>query len=589
MLSFGLTTPAFANSVAPTQPVSAVALPPGVVDNCSNKETFFWVEYNDSDSVGIDQGCSKKKDVKQKNDSSLIADKLKLSCKVKKDSTPEIVRKSKLGASDREIVAFHIATPKETCGAGYPGAPTVTPPTTPGDGNLPPGVTNTCTGKETFFIFKYNDSGTVGVDQGCVTKNEATRDTVPGLIANNLHVSCSDKIDSTGLPTKSDLGHPDRRITDYFISKDGGKKTCGEGYPGGPPTVDLEIEKDASDYTVVAGDEVTYTLTANNIGGTTATQVVVSDPLPAEVEFVSASPGCTYDASTRTVSCVIGTMPAGGETFENTCSDKETYYKFEYNDSGTVGIDEGCSDDKDVKRSNVPGLIANNLHVSCSDKIDASGLPSKSDLGDPNRRISAFHIEKDGGKKSCGEGTFTPVEPVSFDITVVVNESHCNEATIDSEEPDSDPSDNTDEVCVDVISPQLTVSKTVDPESTTVVLNGSTLSYTLTFSNAAGTSAAVVDYTDDMTQTLDDATLTTAPVVASGSGLTVSGVMDGEFTITGSLSAGETTTVTYQVTATGAGDANIDNYLVPTGTTPPDLCLADNPLCTTNPIAVLFR
>ena len=93
----------------------------------------------------------------------------------------------------------------------------------------------------------------------------------------------------------------------------------------------------------------------------------------------------------------------------NPCTGKaDTYFKFQYN-FGVNGdvIDEGCADGNEVTRADVPDLIANELHVSCSDKFPG-GIPEKSDLGDPNRRVEAWFISKDGGKKTCGVGTPIP-------------------------------------------------------------------------------------------------------------------------------------------------------------------------------------
>lgn len=87
---------------------------------------------------------------------------------------------------------------------------------------------------DTYFLFEYNDSNVVGVDSGCATKNDITRADVPGLIANTLHVSCSDKFIG-GVGQKSDLGvtadGTPRRTVAWLIIKDGGKKTCGVGTP----------------------------------------------------------------------------------------------------------------------------------------------------------------------------------------------------------------------------------------------------------------------------------------------------------------------------------------------------------------------
>lgn len=317
--------------------------------------------------------------------------------------------------------------------------------------SLPPGVVNDCPTGQTFYLWKYNDSATVGVDKGCATSNDVTRATNPSLIANLLHVSCSDTISADGVPSKSDLGSPSRRVVAYVIQKGKDGKVCGMGNPGEDPKTDISIVKTASKVTVSSGEEITYTLTVKNVGNTTAHNVIASDVLPDGATFVSASAGCTYDNATRKVTCDAGTMPVASTTPSGSCpGSKGAYYKWEYNDSATVGIDEGCSTTNDVTKAINPNLIATLLHVSCSDTISADGVPTKSDLGSPSRRVKAYFISKDGGKKTCGQGTFSPPEPKKFTIRVKVTKSHCNTATVKSDEPDSNPGNNTSTVCVKV-------------------------------------------------------------------------------------------------------------------------------------------
>ena len=132
----------------------------------------------------------------------------------------------------------------------------------------------------------------------------------------------------------------------------------------------------------------------------------------------------------------------------------------------------------------------------------------------------------------------------------------------------------TDPRCTTHPVPALVVTKSAVPPSTTPVNEGQVVTYTLTFANTAGQAPAPVDYTDDLTRVLDDATVTTPPALASGSGLTVAPITGGAFTITGTVAAGETATVTLSVTVNtpDTGDHPLDNFVVPTGTTPPEEC-----------------
>ena len=134
----------------------------------------------------------------------------------------------------------------------------------------------------------------------------------------------------------------------------------------------------------------------------------------------------------------------------------------------------------------------------------------------------------------------------------------------------------------------ISVTKSVNPASGTTVSPGQVLTYSLTFKNS-GQTAGTVDYTDDLTGVLDDATLTGAPA-ASNPALTVSAVdpSTNRFRVTGTVPANTTYTVTNEVTVTPydrEGNHSLDNFLVATGTTPPSTCVSTNPLCTHNPVS----
>ncbi len=75
-------------------------------------------------------------------------------------------------------------------------------------------------------------------------------------------------------------------------------------------------------------------------------------------------------------------------------------------------------------------------------------LERKSDLGEPNRRVAAYYIQKDG--KTGGMGEFSPVSPPTFTIAVQAYYSFCNTATATLNEMDGNEADNTDTVCVEV-------------------------------------------------------------------------------------------------------------------------------------------
>ena len=145
-----------------------------------------------------------------------------------------------------------------------------------------------------------------------------------------------------------------------------------------------------------------------------------------------------------------------------------------------------------------------------------------------------------------------------------------------------------------VVSPKIAVVKSSDPVSGSNVVAGQDIKYTLTFTNT-GNGAGEVAYFDDLRGLLDDADLVAGSLSADAP-LTAAMVGTDGFSVTGSLAAGESKTVTYTVTVKADADrvaANADNtvlnFVVP-GTTPPvdppEVCDPATQLCTTHPVQV---
>lgn len=84
---------------------------------------------------------------------------------------------------------------------------------------------------------------------------------------------------------------------------------------------DLSLLKTGTPDTVAPGGDITYTITANNEGPSTATSVSLSDPLPVGTTFQSitapAGWGCVTPAvgANGTVTCTAATFPAGSAVF----------------------------------------------------------------------------------------------------------------------------------------------------------------------------------------------------------------------------------------------------------------------------------
>ena len=77
---------------------------------------------------------------------------------------------------------------------------------------------------------------------------------------------------------------------------------------------DLSLQQSDAPDPVEAGNDITYTLTAHNDGPDTAAGVSVSDPLPAGLSLVSATPSQGSCAGTDSVTCDLGAVEAGAPT-----------------------------------------------------------------------------------------------------------------------------------------------------------------------------------------------------------------------------------------------------------------------------------
>ena len=135
--------------------------------------------------------------------------------------------------------------------------------------------------------------------------------------------------------TASDAGAIDEFGTSVAVSgdtavagapnEDGAFLNTGAFYVFGP-TANLAIAKSDSPDPVIAGNQLTYTVTVSNAGPSDATGVVVSDTLPAGVTFVSTT-GCAEDPN-GVPTCTLGTIAASGSASYTITVDV---------DSGTLG------------------------------------------------------------------------------------------------------------------------------------------------------------------------------------------------------------------------------------------------------------
>jgi len=86
------------------------------------------------------------------------------------------------------------------------------------------------------------------------------------------------------------------------------------GTPPPPPaTADLSITKTDSPDPAIVGNNLTYAIAVHNYGPDTATNVVVTDTLPPNVTFGTATPSQGSCSGTSTITCNLGTLSNGAD------------------------------------------------------------------------------------------------------------------------------------------------------------------------------------------------------------------------------------------------------------------------------------
>lgn len=82
-----------------------------------------------------------------------------------------------------------------------------------------------------------------------------------------------------------------------------------DGFSCCVPMADLAVSQVPSTNIVLLGQDLSYTLSVSNLSLQAASSVSITDAIPANVTFSSASPGCVY--ANGLVICNLGTMNAG--------------------------------------------------------------------------------------------------------------------------------------------------------------------------------------------------------------------------------------------------------------------------------------
>ncbi|MXV53308.1 DUF11 domain-containing protein [Pedobacter sp. HMF7647] len=161
--------------------------------------------------------------------------------------------------------------------------------------------------------------GTSYVSGGTLNGNDV-QFSIPGPLAPNAETAVSFSLKVNDDIAGTTISNQALVTTDNHTFPTGTDSDIGNTDPVIIPVqnlADLSIVKTQSPQKIYIGDQFTYQLSATNNGPDDAHNVIVSDVLPAEVDYVPlpTSPGqISYDPATRAVTWTIGTLGTGEST-----------------------------------------------------------------------------------------------------------------------------------------------------------------------------------------------------------------------------------------------------------------------------------
>ncbi len=289
------------------------------------------------------------------------------------------------------------------------------------------------------------------------------------------------------------------------------------------PKADLSISiadsDDPDEGFIYSGDDLTYTITVTNNGPSDATNIEVTDTLPAGVQFVSADSGCSYNtgivtcnaegiANGSSVSFDIVINPVKPETITNVASVSAS----EYDD---VSDNNSASEDTIVKAVTDLQIISAyaapnpvyagdnltytvNVKNSAAEYNTAEGVKVIYTFADNVVLDPASSCYASGNEITCDIGSILPNQEAGS--SVIINPDMDGDLSVDikvvSDTYDPDLDNNSTQLTTTVepaVDLTITMIEDLDP-----VLVGQDLTYTITVTNTGPSVAKNVVLTDTL-------------------------------------------------------------------------------------------
>lgn len=361
------------------------------------------------------------------------------------------------------------------------------------------------------------------------------------------------------------------------------------------PKADLSITKSGSPNGVLVGQNLTYGISVTNIGPSAATDVVVTDMLPAGVTVSSFSSGCSQSANT--ITCGLGTVtvnqvktvtvvvtPTLAGLLNNTASVSSNVFDPEStNNSATETTTVNAFTDLGITLTDLPDpvLVGDSLtfiaEVNNGGPTDATGVTVTDHLPSTVTFVSASSTvgscSHATGTVTCTVGTLA--NAASASVTIVVTPKAqavgtlSNSISIDGAETDPIPTNNSAST-VTVVNPKtdLRITKSDLPDP---VYAGSPLTYEIVATNVGPSAATGVIVSDQLAATV---TFDVASFTVGGNGGSCA-YNNGANSITcnvGNLASNQSANVTIVVIPQASAVPSVTNTANVTGNqTDPDI------------------
>jgi fimbrial isopeptide formation D2 family protein/uncharacterized repeat protein (TIGR01451 family) len=342
------------------------------------------------------------------------------------------------------------------------------------------------------------------------------------------------------------------------------------------PAADLTITKTAP-ATVAPDGALTYALHVENLGPSVAHHVVVTDPLPAGVAFLSASQGCA--AAGLVVTCEVAggqlavgsaadfqitvhvPFALGGQSLSNTASAAAEEGDPHPEDNtgtatSTVGPAADLSITKTTGNAEAGKPLTYTLAITDHGPSASSAVTVKDALPAGTTFKSAAPSQgtcsASGQEVTCQLGGLAAGGSAQVSITVEVGATVTgtlrNTAKVEGPEPDPDKGNNESAVEGPVTpaapsAPNLKVVKTADTSSPTV---GTPFHYDVAVSNIGGAEAKNVKVVDTLNGPVKVLSIDTEAGKCEAAGSTITCTIP-------SIAVGKTVHITYAVVAEAAG------------------------------------